>query len=50
MIFTALGVVGSLIGNRVGRKIPQLLLKRIFAVFLLLMGGLILYQNAGRLI
>ncbi len=49
-IFTGLGVVGSFLGNRLGRSMPQVLLKRVFAVFLLAMGAFILYQNVPKVL
>ncbi len=36
---------GILIGSRVGRKFPEVLLKKIFGVFVLLMGSVILLQQ-----
>jgi len=47
--FTAVAVVGILIGSHVVRYIPQTALRRSFAVFLIVMGGFILYQNRGIL-
>lgn len=47
-IFTAVGIVGSLVGNAVGRWVPQAQLKRGFAVFLVLMGGFILAREGPR--
>ncbi len=49
-IFIGLGVVGSFLGNRLGRNMPQELLKRVFAVFLLAMGAFILYQNVPKVL
>lgn len=50
VIFTGLGVIGSFLGNRLGRNIPQVLLKRVFAGFLLAMGAYIVYQNAPKIL
>jgi hypothetical protein len=44
-LFTAVAVVGILGGTYLVRFVPQAALKRAFAVFLLVMGGFILYQN-----
>ena len=44
-IFSAIGIVGSVIGGRMGAYVPQARLKRGFAVFLVLMGIVILVQN-----
>jgi uncharacterized membrane protein YfcA len=49
-IFIGLGVVGGFLGNRLGRNMPQELLKRVFAVFLLAMGAFILYQNVPKVL
>lgn len=44
-LFTALAIVGIVGGTWLVRFVPQRALKRAFAVFLILMGSLILYQN-----
>jgi uncharacterized protein len=44
-VFAAIGIVGSLVGNRVSARVPQAALKRGFAVFLLVMGGFILVRE-----
>jgi uncharacterized protein len=49
-VFTAVAVVGILGGTWLVRFVPQAALKRGFAVFLLVMGGLILYQNRAVLL
>lgn len=50
LLFGALGIVGSFVGARMGAYVPQAKLKRIFAGFLLVMGALILWQNAAALL
>lgn len=50
LIFAGLGVVGSFLGVRLGRNMPQELLKRVFAVFLLAMGAFIVYQNVPKVL
>ncbi len=47
-VFIALGVAGSLIGNALASRIRQNTLKRIFAVFLVVMAGYILVRQAPR--
>lgn len=47
--FTAVAVVGILAGTWLVRFVPQHALKRAFAVFLLVMGTFILYQNRNVL-
>ena len=44
-IFSVLGVLGGWIGGKIGGKLPQQTLRRVFAVFLVLMGLYILYKN-----
>lgn len=47
-VFIALGVTGSLVGNALAGRINQNTLKRIFAVFLVVMAGYILIRQAPR--
>ncbi|HET7587764.1 MAG TPA: sulfite exporter TauE/SafE family protein [Gammaproteobacteria bacterium] len=42
----AIGIAGSLIGNVVGTRVPQAKLKRIFGVFLIVMGAYIVARTA----
>ncbi len=49
LIFSAIGIIGSFVGGKMGRYIPQARLKRGFAFFLVLMGGVILWQNVATL-
>lgn len=44
--FAAIGIVGSLVGSRLSPHVPQTQLRRGFAVFLVVMGAFILYQEA----
>ena len=50
LIFSAIGVVGSIVGGRVGAYVPQARLKRGFAVFLVIMGVVILGQNVAAMV
>ena len=43
--FVVIGAAGSLLGRRLGARVPQRALQRAFALFLLAMGGFILWQN-----
>jgi uncharacterized protein len=43
--FTAVAVVGALVGAALVARVPQAALKRGFAVFLLAMGAFVLYKN-----
>jgi uncharacterized membrane protein YfcA len=45
--FTLIAAAGILVGTRLVRHIPQETLRRAFAIFLLFMGGFVLYQNLG---
>ncbi len=49
-LFMAIGIVGSLVGNSVGKRLPQAQLKRVFAVFLVVMGSFILVREGPRAI
>src|SRR5215204_259458 len=48
-LFTAVAIAGSLGGTYLVRYVPQGALKKIFAVFLVVMGAFILYQNRGAI-
>lgn len=50
LLFGAIGIVGSFAGKAVGGRIPQERLKRAFAVFLLVMGALILMQSGAGML
>jgi len=50
VIFSAIGIIGSFIGGKVGSYVPQARLKRGFAVFLVLMGVVILGQNVAAML
>ncbi|HEY0970115.1 MAG TPA: sulfite exporter TauE/SafE family protein [Gemmatimonadales bacterium] len=43
--FTTVAVLGALAGSALVAHVPQATLKRAFAVFLLVVGGFVLYQN-----
>jgi uncharacterized protein len=47
--FTAVAIVGALAGTALAARVPQVALKRAFAVLLLAVGGFVLYQNRGAL-
>jgi len=46
-VFTTIAIGGILVGTHLVRFVSQQALKRSFAVFLLVMAGVILYQNRG---
>ena len=47
-IFAAIGIVGSFVGNALSQRVPQAQLKRGFAVFLVVMGGFILFREGPK--
>ncbi len=49
-IVAALGIVGSIFGRTVGARLSQELLKRLFAIFLVVIGLLILLQTVPELL
>lgn len=49
-VFTLIGAGGSLLGQRLAGRLPQQLLRRIFAVSLLLMGAFIVARTAPGLL
>lgn len=46
----AVGIVGSFAGHRLGRRLPQAVLRRIFGVFLVVMGLVIVVDVAPRIL
>jgi len=46
--FLGIGIFGSLAGQAIGRKIDQAALRRVFAIFLVVMGIVILIREAPR--
>lgn len=50
LIFSGIGILGSFVGGKMGTYVPQERLKRGFAVFLVLMGIVILGQNVAAMI
>jgi uncharacterized membrane protein YfcA len=50
LLVAAVGVVGSLAGHRLGRRLPQAVLRRAFGIFLVAMGLVIVVDVAPRLL
>lgn len=48
--FVLIGAVGSIAGSRFASRVPQATLRRVFAVFLVLMAVFILYENGPRVL
>ena len=49
IVFTGIAMTGIVIGMRLGRFVDQRTLKLAFALFLLLVAALVLWQNRGQL-
>ena len=49
-VVTALGVIGSLVGNRLAVRLPHDLLKRGFGIFLILTAAFIIWQSAPAVV
>ncbi|MBN2647891.1 MAG: sulfite exporter TauE/SafE family protein [Thiotrichales bacterium] len=50
LIFSAIGIIGSWLGHKISSKVDQELLKKGFAIFMVLMGLFILYKNLPGLL
>lgn len=50
LIFSVLGIAGAWVGQLLNNRLPQALLRRLFAVFLLLMSVFIIWRNLPQLI
>jgi hypothetical protein len=48
VIFTVIGIMGSWIGRAINQRLDQLLLKRVFAVFLILLGGFVIIHEGSK--
>ncbi len=49
-MFIGIGIGGSLVGNAVSSRIDQVTLRRVFAVFLMVMGLVVLGKEVPRLL
>lgn len=49
-LFSLLGIAGAQLGQRLNSRLPQVLLRRLFAVFLLFMGAFIAWRNLPQLL
>ena len=49
-LFVAIGICGSLVGRRINAKMNQQMLKRVFATFLVLLGGFVIFSEGSKLI
>ena len=48
-IFTVIGILGSLIGRAINQRLNPHALKRVFAVFLILLGGFVIVREGSKL-
>ena len=49
LIFGLVGVVGSLLGQRINQKLDQRSLQQVFAIFLVLIGGFVIVREGSNL-
>ena len=47
LLVSGVGIAGSIVGRRLGARVPQARLRRVFAFFLVAIGVLILWQSVG---
>ena len=50
IIFAVIGVIGSLIGRSINARLDQRVLKRVFAGFLIVLGGFVIYREGSKLV
>ncbi|QDT88843.1 sulfite exporter TauE/SafE family protein [Gimesia algae] len=48
LIFTVIGIIGSIIGRQINTRLNQQKLKTVFAGFLLLLGGFVIVNEGGK--
>jgi len=49
LVFVLIGIVGSLIGKSLNARMNQRMLKKVFAVFLILLGGFVIVHEGSKL-
>jgi uncharacterized membrane protein YfcA len=49
-VFTVIGVIGGLVGNVIGTRLPHVTLRRAIAYVLFAMGGVVLWHNLSRVL
>tara|TARA_R110002095_G_scaffold177271_4_gene154596 strand:- start:1623 stop:2420 length:798 start_codon:yes stop_codon:yes gene_type:complete len=50
LIFTSIGMVGSIIGRKINTRLNQQVLKTVFAGFLVLLGGFVIIHEGSKLV
>jgi uncharacterized membrane protein YfcA len=48
VIFTLIGILGSLVGRAINQRLNQFVLKRVFAIFLVLIGGFVIIHEGSK--
>lgn len=49
-VFVFIGVAGSVLGRSLNARLDPAMLKHVFAVFLILLGGMVMVQEGGKLV
>lgn len=50
MVFTSVGVIGSIIGRKMNARMNQQVLRTVFAGFLVLLGGFVIFHEGSKLV
>ncbi|WP_339728246.1 sulfite exporter TauE/SafE family protein [uncultured Gimesia sp.] len=50
MVFTSIGVIGSIIGRKINARMNQRVLRTVFAGFLVLLGGFVIFNEGSKLV
>lgn len=50
IVFAVIGVVGSLIGRSINARLNQRVLRQVFAGFLIVLGGFVMYREGSKLV
>lgn len=50
ILFAAIGIAGSLIGRLINSRLNQLMLRQVFAGFLIILGSFVIFQESGKLL
>ncbi|MCA9016163.1 MAG: sulfite exporter TauE/SafE family protein [Planctomycetaceae bacterium] len=50
LVFTSVGVIGSVIGRKINARMNQRVLRTVFAGFLVLLGGFVIFHEGSKLV
>lgn len=50
LVFTSVGIVGSIIGHKINARMNQQVLRTVFAGFLVLLGGFVIFHEGSKLV